>query len=293
MKVRFGIDVWQQQISVSALQESWVMADEAGVDNLWLCDHFQAFRGKDPRKEDIFEAWTLLAAMAAVTKRARIGVMVTGNTYRHPAVLAKMAVTVDHISGGRLEFGLGASDADWEHVMLGIPFPPAVERLHMMREAFVLIKRLWSDEEQVDLDGRFYKLTAAVAHPKPLQKPYPPVWIGGEGEKLTLRIVAEHADVWNAIGRKPIEELAHKNRVLDEHCRAIGRDPASIRRSVQVHFNEEQDIEPVSARMAELISEGFSDFVVLVPAPDPRRRLEMALEALLPRFQGADVAARV
>jgi F420-dependent oxidoreductase-like protein len=291
MKLKIGIDVWQQRIAWDALTECWIMSDQAGVDNLWLCDHFRALYGDPPDKEDIFEAWTTLSAMAALTKRARIGVMVTGNTYRHPGILAKMAVTVDHISKGRLEFGLGASDAPWEHEQLGIAFPSAPERLKMLREALTLIKRLWS-EDLVDFDGNYYKLTKAPCNPKPVQKPRPPIWIGGEGEKVTLRIVAEHADVWNAIGRKSVEEFVHKMRVLDEHCRAVGRDPTSLRRSIQVHVREDGDVDRVSTRMEELIAAGFSDYIVIVPAPDPRARLEEALRRLLPRFQGMDVEYR-
>jgi F420-dependent oxidoreductase-like protein len=291
VKVKIGIDVWQQRIAWDALTECWIMSDQAGVDNLWLCDHFQSFRGDPPIKEDVFEAWTSLAALAMITKRARLGVMVTGNTYRHPGILAKMAVTVDHLSKGRLEFGLGASDAPWEHEQLGIPFPSAPERLKMLREALTLIKRLWS-EELVDFDGNYYKLTKAPCNPKPVQKPRPPIWIGGEGEKVTLRIVAEHADVWNAIGHKPVEEFVRKMQVLDEHCRAIGRDPKSLRRSIQVHVQQDGDVDKMSRRMEDLIAAGFSDYIVIVPAPDPRARLEESLKKLLPRFQGMDVEYR-
>lgn len=287
-RVRIGLDVWQQSIAMDALRECWTMADEGGVDNLWLCDHFQGFRGEDPKSNDIFEAWTTLAAMAVLTKRARIGVMVTGNTYRHPAVLAKMATTVDHLSHGRLEFGLGAADAPWEHEMYGIPFPETGDRLRMMREAFVLIKQLWTQDVS-NFDGRYYKLTDAVSYPNPVQSPYPPIWIGGEGEKVTLKIVAEHADVWNAIGRKTVEEFQHKMNVLDDHCRSIGRDPREIRRSVQVHYEADGDIDAVSRRVEELIGGGFSDFIILVPAPEPRPRIEKMLDTLLPRFQGAEV----
>lgn len=288
--VRIGIDVWQQSIAMDALRECWIAADQGGIDNLWLCDHFQGFRGPDPKSNDIFEAWTTLAAMAVLTKSARIGVMVTGNTYRHPAVLAKMATTVDHLCHGRLEFGLGAADAPWEHEMYGMPFPETGDRLRMMREAFVLIKKLW--QEQVsNFDGRYYKLTDAVSHPKPLQQPCPPIWIGGEGEKVTLKIVAEHANVWNAIGRKTVEEFRHKMNVLDEHCRTIGRDPREIRRSVQVHYEVDGDIDIVSRRIEELIGGGFSDFIVIVPAPEPRPRIEQVLKVLLPRFQGIAVPA--
>lgn len=281
--LRFGLDVWQQRASIDELRTVWETADAAGIHNLWVCDHFKSLPMRSEGLEPIFEAWTCLAAMAVATRRARIGVMVTGNTIRHPGVLAKMAVTVDHLSGGRLEFGLGAGDADKEHAMLGLDFPPAPARLARWREGLEVIRRLWTGEV-VDFHGEHYQLTGAIGNPPPLQRPHPPIWLGGGGERITLRIVAEHADVWNAIGIEPLEDLARKLRVLDTHCEAIGRDPAEIRRTVQVHLDAPEDVDATTARLESLIGVGFTEFVVIIPPPNPLPRVELALTTLLPRF---------
>ena len=193
-------------------------------------DHFASLGGDDTL--DIFEAWTLLAGMAARTTRTRVGCSVTGNTYRHPAVLAKAAVTVDHLSGGRLEFGIGAGWAENEHTMLGLPFGTARDRADWLEEALPIIRSLWT-EPRTTFTGKHYLLTEAVAEPKPVQTPHPPIWIGGVGRRRTLRMAAEHAAVWNAPGGSPAE-VAELSAVLDGHCADIGRDPAEIRRSVQI-----------------------------------------------------------
>jgi len=289
--ITVGVDVWQFGLPVDELRGVWRLAYEGGFDNLWVCDHFLPLLPNGDYQVDIFEAWSLMAAMAEATRRVRIGVMVSGNTYRHPAILAKIGATVDHLSGGRLEFGIGAAgtaNAPDEHAQLGLDFPPTAERIHRLAEACTVIKKLWT-EEVADFDGRYYHLTGAIAKPKPLQKPYPRFWIGGDGEKLTLRVVAEHADVWNAIGRNPtgqpgggIPELAHKLAVLDGHCEAIGRDSRSIKRSVQVHLDRLEDLEQTLRRIEDLLKVGFTDVLLLVPPPNPIPRIELAIRELLP-----------
>jgi F420-dependent oxidoreductase-like protein len=278
---RLGIKHSPQNTTLDDLRAVWRVADEAGFDHLWGFDHF------NPIFSDvsgpILEGWTLLAAMAEATERARIGLMVTGNTYRHPGVLAKMAVTVDHLSGGRLEFGLGAAWAEIEHTMLGLPFYTVGQRIRRLGEACAVIRALWTSDEPVDFDGRYYKLTGAIANPKPVQRPYPPIWIGGSGEKLTLRVVAEHADVWNVAGH--LEDVVRKSRILDEHCAAVGRDPGEIRRSIQVFFNRD---DPAVTREAleEYMAAGFTENVVVVSAPDPAGAAELVASELLPAVQG-------
>ena len=263
--LRVGLKLSGQGTTAAELRAVWRIADEAGFDHCWNFDHFAAL-GADPEL-DIFEAWTMLGAMAAATTRVRVGCMVTGNTYRHPGVLAKMAVTVDHLSGGRLEFGIGAAWAEAEHTMLGLEFGTAGRRIDRLEEAVRLIKLLWS-EERSDFDGRHYRLADAIANPKPVQRPHPPIWIGGSGERKTLRVVAEHADVWNAAGGDA-SEVARLSGVLDGHCEAVGRDPAEIRRSVQIRFGGDGDdllrtvesyagvgvAEEHAARAAELLPE--------------------------------------
>jgi F420-dependent oxidoreductase-like protein len=301
--VTIGLDVWQFKCSIQELRETWRLADvDGGFDNIWVCDHFLPLVPHEDYQVDIFEAWSLVAAMAEATERIRIGVMVSGNTYRHPSILAKIGATVDHLSTGRLEFGLGAAgtaNAPDEHAMLGLDFPSTPDRIRRLGEACTVIKKLWT-EEIADFEGKYYRLTGAIAKPKPLQKPYPPFWIGGDGEKLTLRVVAEQADVWNAIGRNPtglpgggIPELQHKLDVLDQHCADIGRDPKTIKRSVQVHLDRIEDLEATIRRIEDLIAVGFSDVILLVPPPNPIPRVELALEKLLPHFRSPDMARPV
>ena len=257
--LRIGLELSPQHCTIDELRRVWRIADEAGFDHVWGFDHLHPITGDVDGA--VFEGWTLLAAMAQATSRARIGLMVTGNTYRHPALLAKMAVTVDHLSGGRLEFGLGAAWAEREHAMLGIPFPGTGERIHRMGEALELIKRLWT-QPVADFDGRFYRLAEARAEPKPVQQPHPPIWVGGSGEKVTLRYVARHADVWNA-GGADVATATRKAQVLDGHCEAIGRDPGTIRRSSALQLDPRA---PAAAleEIATFTAAGFTEHVVSV-----------------------------
>lgn len=207
-------------------------ADELGFHAVWNYDHFYGlYLTGVPLEQPTFEGWTTLAAMGKIVKRARIGCMVTGVTYRHPALLANMAVAVDHISGGRLEFGIGAAWHEPEHLTYGYDFPSAGTRIAMLDEACELIKRLWY-EDKVDHEGRFWTLKDAMCFPKPVQEKIPIV-IGGSGPKKTLRVVAKHADEWNAPAATP-ESFSALSVILDEHCAAVGRDPKEIRRSVQI-----------------------------------------------------------
>jgi F420-dependent oxidoreductase-like protein len=256
--MRVGLKLFGQGRTIGELREVWSIADDAGFDHCWISDHFAAL-GDDPSM-DVFEAWSMLGAMALATTRVRIGCMMTGNTYRHPAVLAKTAVTVDHLSSGRLEFGIGAAWAEIEHTMLGVEFGTAGERVARLREACQMLRLLWT-EESCNFEGRYYRLRGAAASPKPLQAPYPPIWIGGTGERKTLRVVAEFADVWNAPGGEP-EEIGRLCGVLDRHCNDVGRDPAEIRRSVQFRF--EGDEAAALATAAAYADHGIGDVILVL-----------------------------
>ncbi|MFQ5837244.1 MAG: LLM class F420-dependent oxidoreductase [Thermoplasmata archaeon] len=192
----------------------------------WFYDHFHPV--PTPGTFPVFECWTMTTAIAAVTSKLRIGQMVTCNSYRNPALLAKMAACVDVLSRGRLEFGLGAGWYEHEYDGYGYEYPSAADRIRMMDEAIQVMRMLW-EEERVDFHGRFYQLKGAYCSPKPVQKPRPPVTIGGGGEKLTLRSTAKWADRSNFFGEP--EEFARKSRILDEHCRTVGRNPDEIERS--------------------------------------------------------------
>jgi F420-dependent oxidoreductase-like protein len=276
--VRIGLKLAPQFTTVDELRAAWRIADEAGFDHCWNFDHFASIR--TDTTGDIFESWTLLGAMAEATSRVRIGCMVTGNTYRHPAVLAKMAVTVDHLSGGRLEFGLGAAWAENEHAMLGLEFGSVGQRIEKLEEACRVIKLLWA-EDRADFAGEHYRLVDAVANPKPAQQPHPPIWIGGSGERKTLRVVAQHADVWNFAGGDA-GEGARLSGVLDEHCAAVGRDPAEVRRSVQLFFTG--DAEGLLVETEQFSSRGFHDLIVGVRAGTAEADSTAIAEAL-PRLR--------
>ena len=230
--MKFGAVPNQSGTSWGDLLATWQELDSnSKFDSLWLMDHFVSGFGQEFGSEaPCFEGWTALAALAHATSRARLGILVTGNTYRLPFVLAKQATTVDHISGGRLIFGLGAAWHEYEHTAFGLGLPSAKERLDRLDEAASLIKRLWT-EDRPAMDGKYYRLDRPPYNPPNLQQPYPPILIGGGGEKRTLRIVAKYADIANVSGTP--EEVAHKWKVLDEHCRSVGRDPGSIRRTIQ------------------------------------------------------------
>jgi len=276
--VKVGLKLAPQHVSIDDLRYVWQVADEAGFDHLWDFDHFNPIVGE--LGGTMYEGWTLLAAMAERTRRVRIGCLVTGNTYRHPAVLAKMAVTIDHLSGGRLEFGLGAAWAEVEHRMMGLDFYTTGQRIRRLREAVQVCKALWT-QPSATFAGRYYSLTEALAEPKPLQKPHPPVWIGGSGEQLTLRVVAEVADAWNFTG--PRADAAHKIEVLDRHCADVGRDPASVRRSVQLRYDG--DVEGALRVTEEMRGLGFADVIYTVKVDEGRRLADEVAEKILPRVR--------
>lgn len=198
-----------------------------GLDSLWRSDHFVSLNG-DPQRPAL-ECWSSLTALAQRTQQLRFGPLVSPMTFRHPALLARMAAAVDGLSAGRLVLGVGAGWNEAEHRMFGIPMPPVGERMDRLEEGIGVIKALWSGGP-VDLDGRFYPLRAAVAKPRPVQRPRPPILIGGDGEVRLLRIVARHADEWNSHAHGA-EIYRAKRARLEEHCRAVGRDPGTIHRS--------------------------------------------------------------
>ena len=275
--MRYGLKL-SQNATIDQYRAVWQVADDAGFDHCWCMDHFATLGPKDDGP--IFEAWTLLAAMAVATSRTRIGCMVTGNTYRHPAVLAKAAVTVDHLSAGRLEFGLGAGWAENEHAMLGMPFGSKGDRADWLEEACEVIRSLWT-QERTSFDGKHYQLAGAVAEPKPVQQPYPPIWIGGSGRQRTLRITARYADVWNAAGGSP-EEVAEVSAVLDRRCAEIGRDPAEIRRSVQFRVSQASDD---LVRLAESYrAVGVTEIVLILQSANPGAMAEQ-VAGVLPRLR--------
>ncbi len=227
--VRFGIQVPQQNGDWDDMLGLWQEADSLGFDTAWVFDHFLPIFS-DPTGPCL-EGWTALSALAMATQRVRLGVMVTGNTYRHPAVLAKMATTVDIISNGRLIFGIGSGWFALEHEAYDIPFPTTGERLISLDESITLIKQLWT-QQQANFTGRHHHLHDAPFEPKPIQQPHPPILVGAGGEKVALGVVARHADMWNTFGTP--ETFRHKIEILADHCSHIDRDPDEIEKSVLI-----------------------------------------------------------
>ena len=279
--LRYGLKLAQQVHPIDVHVDVWRIADTAGFDHIWPFDHLIAL-GNDPTAP-IFDGWTVLGAMAAITKRARIGLNVTGNLYRHPGLMAKIAVTVDHLSNGRLEFGIGTGWNEPEFTQFGLSFPSAGDRVTMLDESLTAMKLLWS-EPRATYKGRFYELKDAIAEPKPMQRPHPPIWIGSKGERM-LRLTARHADAWHS-NAGSFDEAVALNKALDAACVKAQREPTAIRRSISVRFTTPD--ETLKSAKASLAA-GFTELLVMIgggfmPAADPRKRAEEAA-ALLPRLR--------
>jgi F420-dependent oxidoreductase-like protein len=282
--IRFGICVDQTQ-PWPLVKERWQLYESLGFDSVWDCDHLIYVSHPD---QPYFESWTLLAALAACTSRIRIGVLVTCNTFRHPAVLAKAAITVDHVSNGRLELGLGAGWYRPEHLMFGIPFPRARILVNRFQEAVEILDRLLT-EDTSSYDGKYYRLRSATSRPGPIQRPRPPLMLAGKGQRM-LKIVARHADAWNAVGTP--EEMRRRNALIDEECSRIGRDPATIRRSLY-HWIARSSHDPWDSTNAfeELIGPyrevGVNEFIIDQPVDTKLSTLERIAVDVIPGLRAS------
>jgi F420-dependent oxidoreductase-like protein len=246
--MKLGAAFWLQRTDWASLRDAILAAEEAGFDSLWFDDHLLADEGE--RDDPKLEGWTIAAAAAAITQRASIGHLVTANTFRNPGLLAKMATTLDQVSGGRAILGIGAGWFEDEHTAFGIDFGASMgERIDRMGEAVPLVRRLL-DGERVTHRGRFYHLADAVCAPTPVQGRLP-LLIGGSGPRKTLPLVARHADVWNAYGTP--DEIARTGALLDERCREISRDPSSVERSVTLNVVVRDSRERAEADFAEIV----------------------------------------
>jgi F420-dependent oxidoreductase-like protein len=217
-------------------------AEHAGFDAVWVYDHFHTV--PTPQLESVFECWTSIAALARDTRTIRLGQMVTCNSYRPPSLLAKMASCIDVMSHGRLILGIGAGWYQHEYEAYGYEYPETPERLRMLRESLQVISAMWT-QEKAEFDGQYYKVRGAINEPKPVQKPHPPIWIGGGGEKVTLKLVAQYGDACNVGG--DIENVRHKLGVLREHCKSVGRDYDSILKTIEFYtiLGEPREIDRV------------------------------------------------
>jgi F420-dependent oxidoreductase-like protein len=277
--MRYAIKTAPQMTTWDAMVEVWQTADQIELfESAWNFDHFEPILGQ-PRSGPCLEGWTTLAALAALTSRIRIGCMVTGMPYRHPAVLAKMAATVDRISGGRLELGLGAGWNQAEADAYGIELPGLAERFDRFDEGCEVIVRLLS-EPQVDFDGRHHRLVGAYCEPKGVQLPHPPITIGGDGPRRTLRAVARYAQRWSTPFTSP-EALAASIEVLHGHCADIGRDPSEITITAQCIHDPVAGATATAEACAALGEAGCELVVVYLPETEHRGVVVEQLAAAL------------
>ena len=271
--MRFGLDVAQQRVEWDELVGRVRFAEELGFDGVWGFDHFQPMYGEGPG--NCFEGMTTLAALAGLTERVRLGLLVTGVTYRHPSVLAAEAVTIDHASGGRLELALGSAWFEPEHTALGIDFPSVAERADMLDDAVEMVVGLMTGE-QVSYDGRRFRLVDARLRPPPVQRPHPPLWIGGTGPRRTLPTAARRADVWHAFGTPA--SLREPSARLDRLAEEAGRDPSSIVRAASLSLSE--PVDEIRRTVDAWQEAGFGYLVCGWPGEGPDRVSRFASEVL-------------
>ncbi|MCU1644147.1 MAG: luciferase [Nocardia sp.] len=279
----FGIITAPMQVDYQDVLRVWREADAIPeIEHAWLFDHLMPIGG-DP-DGPIFEGWTLLSALAAHTERLRVGLLVTSNRFRPPALLAKIATTVDIVSGGRLDFGIGAGSrpshplARREYDAHGLPYHEAKDAVESLAEACTVIRRLWTETEPFDFDGAHVHLTGAFGNPKPVQRPYPPIVIGGRSASV-LRVVAEHADVWNIPGGD-IGDVIQRSALLDRYCTEIGRDPASIIRSIHLPVSYDRPGDTRDA-IGAAIEAGFRHIVLGLSAPYPAKVAQWVTDELI------------
>ena len=252
--IRFSVQTPIEGTTFAALARHWQRAEELGYQSVWLDDHFYGVA--TPASDDSLECWTLMSALARETTRLRFGALVVCNNYRHPPLLAKMASTLDHVSGGRLEFGLGAGWYEHEYRAYGYDFPAIGTRLQQLEEALQICRLMWT-EERATFSGRHYRVERAWCNPKPVQQPHPPIMIGGGGEKVLLRLVAQYADRWNFGGS--VDDFRQKIAILERHCAAVGRNPAAIEKSWFGNILIEADEARLRERLAKRAARGHGD----------------------------------
>jgi F420-dependent oxidoreductase-like protein len=309
-RVRFGVQTPPQNCSWQDLVSVWKTIDVAGYDTAFGFDHFFPIFS-DP-SGPCFEGWMSLAALAAHTSKVEVGLLVTGNTYRNPGLLAKMAATLDHATGGRLIFGIGSGWFEQEHKAYDIPFYTTGERIRRLDEALQIIKSLWT-QKQTNISGKYYSIKDAWGEPKPMRKPYPPVLIGAAGEKMTLKVVAKHANIWNTFGTPEI--FRNKLQILKEHCATVGRNfdeievswagfglvcnsesekPQALGKLAAMwgRSPEEMDatalvgtVDQIRSRIDEFMKVGVTHFIVSASAPFDFAGIRRFAEQVIPKYR--------
>ena len=270
-------------------------AEEAGFDGFWPMDHLYQISLNGPPEESMLEGYTLLAFAAGLTTRIKLGLLVTGVTYRHPGMLVKTVSTLDVLSGGRAFLGLGAAWNEREHLGLGVPFPPLAERFERLEETLQIFRRMWSGEVE-PFDGKHYQLTETLCRPLPLQRPHPPIMVGGGGERKTLRLVAQYADACNLFATP---EVAHKLDVLKAHCEAVGRPYGEITKTASARIAVSRDGRQGTMGLAETIDYlgrladlGFDQTIVMLPEPLPAAAIDVFGERIVAEAAKLKIAGR-
>jgi len=285
-RIRFGI-YFDYYLDFPKLQLHVLEAEALGYHSVWIMDHL-TWRGHQlpfNEKGSVLESWTTLSALASLTQKIRLGTLVLCNSFRNPALLAKMASTLDNVSNGRLELGMGACWHKEEHVAYGFPFPEAKDRIMQLKEAITIIKKMWT-EKKPTFQGKYYNIKEAICEPKPMQKPHPPLWIGGAGEKLTLKVVAELADGYN-VGASP-QDFARKMRILKKHCKKVNRDFNAIQKSWVGEVIIDEDEDSLARKIETLRPRGtpLEEYLKPTIAGSPERCAEKVSEYVR---EGADL----
>jgi F420-dependent oxidoreductase-like protein len=278
----FSYPGWEHAL-VDRLSETARVADEGGIAMFTLMDHWFQMEGLGGPSEPMLEGYTGLGYLAGITSKMRLSLLVTGTTYRHPGLLAKIVTTLDVLSRGRAMLGIGAAWYEREHRGLGVPFPPTRERFERLEETLQIVRQMWSDEDGA-FDGRHYQLAETVCVPPPVQQPHPPILIGGSGEQKTLRFVARYADACNLFANDP-EVVAHKLSVLRAHCESEGTDYDAIEKTILAMIDPAEDTDAFLAAMEKYAALGVSLVSVVPRGDDPVAWMTEVCDSVLPRLQ--------
>ncbi len=273
-------------------------AERAGFYSMWVMDHFFQIRSVGPAENAMLEGWSALAFAAGRTNRIKLGTMVTGVTYRHPGILVKTATTLDVLSHGRAYFGIGAAWNEEEHIGLGVPFPPMAERFERLEETLQIAHAMWSDEE-TPFEGKHYQLARLLNSPQSVQKPHPPILIGGSGERKTLRMVAQYGDACNLSARLGKDQLQHKLDVLRDHCQSLGRPYEQIEKTTLDVIYLTRDgrngtMTPTAAidYFADLASRGIDQAIFGMPNVYDLEPFDLLATEIIPVVEKIQVAGR-
>ena len=262
---------------VDFLRKLITKAENSGFDSFWVMDHFHQIQFVGRPEEPMLEGWTVISMLAAITTKIKLGTLVTGIIYRYPSVLAKIAATLDVLSKGRLFMGIGAAWNEQESLAYGISFPSNQERLLRLDEAIQVIRKMWTDEPYASFNGKYYQIRNAYCNPKPIQKPSPPILVGGSGERKTLKIVAKYADACNLFGSP--ETVRKKLDILKKHCKSVGRDYSSILKTklsvVIVDDNNDMAINRVRKTFVGMPEEQIKEFAIYGTPEDVSRQIEI------------------